>query len=85
MGLQLPIPNTSSFLAADRHRNFISALKKPMVLQERWEPLKNIFVVSKELRSRRQRDVHSEFVNIEDLPAQFTKKLIEIGFAYVLS
>ena len=34
---------------------------------------------------RRQRDVCGDFVNLEDLPAQYSKVLIEIEFVYVCS
>ena len=36
-------------------------------------------------RSRRQRGVCGDFVNLEDLPAQSSKMLIEVGLAYVCS
>ena len=43
------------------------------------------YVLSYMRRSRRQRDVCGDFVNLEDLPAQSSKMLIRVGFAYVCS
>jgi hypothetical protein len=36
-------------------------------------------------RSRRQRCVCGDFVNLEDLPAQSSKMLLRVGFACVYS
>ena len=36
-------------------------------------------------RGRRQRGASGDFVNLEDLPAQSSKMLIGVGFAYVRS